>query len=55
MEPERADDGMTQQHEHAVRGCRLQPEKYGPDELGYFLRRCRMCNVEWWEKADVPV
>lgn len=27
-------------------------ERYGPDEQGYYLRRCRDHNVEWWEKAD---
>jgi hypothetical protein len=37
-------------HLHARQGCNERPERYGPDEQGWYLRRCRDCNVEWWEK-----
>lgn len=49
---ERAGDtAVREPHKHARRGCTSTAEKYGPDD-GWYLRRCRDCNIEWWEKAD---
>jgi hypothetical protein len=37
-------------HKHAKGGCTQRGETYGPDvDTGAFLRRCRDCNIEWWE------
>jgi hypothetical protein len=40
---------VRRRHQYATRGCEERPEKYGPNEDGEVLYRCRACNVEWWE------
>lgn len=45
-------------HKHAKDGCTARPEvydgKHAAGSNGWWFKRCRDCNVEWWSQEEDP-